>query len=559
MRIPPFLRLYSNIIHNSLRTLKKQSYLKIFFVSFCSIIFLAFEFFICYRVFLFIKDFEDVGPIILERLLYLFYFSLFLMLIFSSVIVSYSAMYRSKDSELLFSYPLSAADIFKYKFFESIILSSWAFLVLMIPFMASYGIANGVIMLWYPLLILFFVPFLVIAGTLGTYITMLVIRFMPHRRLKGIIASIGALILFAVYIAVRKIRIEETGQTLEIFMLNKILPNIRMSHSPFWPSYWTAEGIIRASRREFTDAIFYFLLLLSSAMFCVEMLMRFGSHVYLRSWVMIRSLSRDRLFIINRGIIERLRPLVNIFGTDICGLVTKDMKLFWRDASQWSQFLIFFGLLGIYFLNIRNFSYNMLAPFWKNICAFLNLTATLLTMGSLSTRFIFPQISMEGNKFWIIGLSPMGFKRILYQKFCSSVIVSLFITETLIIISNMMLGISGIMMYASVWATFIMNFALVGLSVGLGASFPDFKSENPARIVSGFGGTLTLMLSIGFILVTAVLIILPFQLFLKGHITAYADLKKAVLFSLGLVSLIGIILCIVPLLYGGKRLLKAEF
>ena len=104
-----------------------------------------------------------------------------------------------------------------------------------------------------------------------------------------------------------------------------------------------------------------------------------------------------------------------------------------------------------------------------------------------------------------------------------------------------------------------MNFALVGLSVGLGASFPDFKSENPARIVSGFGGTLTLMLSIGFILVTTLLIILPFQLFLKGHITAYADLKKAVLFSLGLVSLIGLMLCVVPLLYGEKRLLNAEF
>ena len=559
MRISPFLLLYSDIIYNSLSTLKKQSYLKVFFVSFCSIIFLALEFFICYRVFLFINDFEDVGPIILERLLYLFYFSLFLMLIFSNAIVSYSAVYRSKETELLFSYPLPAAGIFNYKFFESIVLSSWAFLVLMIPFMVSYGIANNADILLYPLLILFFVPFLVIAGALGTYITVLLVRFMPAKRLKGVIVSIGALILFAVYIAVKKIRIEEANQTLEIFMLNKMLPNIRMSHSPFWPSYWIAEGIIRASRREFADAIFYFLLLLSSAMFCVEMLLRSSSHVYLRSWVMIRSLAREKLFIINRGIIERLRPLWNIFGSDICGMVTKDMKLFWRDASQWSQFLIFFGLLGIYFLNIRNFSYNMLAPFWKNICAFLNLTATLLTLGSLSTRFIFPQISMEGNKFWIIGLAPMGFKRILYQKFWASVVVSLFITESLIIISNMMLGISGIMMYASVWATFIMNFALVGLSVGLGASFPDFKSENPARIVSGFGGTLTLMLSIGFILVTTLLIILPFQLFLKGHITVYADLKKAVLFSLGLVSLIGLMLCVVPLLYGEKRLLNAEF
>ncbi|MBU1853060.1 MAG: hypothetical protein KJ957_03330, partial [Candidatus Omnitrophica bacterium] len=280
---------------------------------------------------------------------------------------------------------------------------------------------------------------------------------------------------------------------------------------------------------------------------------------YLNAWVEMRSRTKEKLFILHKGIIEKLRPIFGIFGRDICGLVTKDMKLFFRDVSQWSQFLIFFGLLGIYFLNIRNFSYNLLAPFWRNICAFLNLTATLLTLGSLSTRFVFPQISLEGNKFWIIGLSPVGFKKVLYQKFWTSVVVSLFITESLIIVSHRMLGITGLMMYASLWAVFITNFALVGLSVGLGASFPDFKSENPARIVSGFGGTLTLMLSIGFILITGVLIMIPFQLFLKGHISTYTYLKKAIVFSLSIVSALGLTLCIVPLLYGKMRLLKAEY
>jgi ABC-2 type transport system permease protein len=280
---------------------------------------------------------------------------------------------------------------------------------------------------------------------------------------------------------------------------------------------------------------------------------------YLDSWVEMRSQAREKLFVLHKGVIERLRPLFCLFGRDICGLITKDMKLFWRDISQWLQFLIFFGILGVYFLNIRNFSYNMLQPFWKNICVFLNLTATLLTLGSLSTRFIFPQISLEGNKFWIIGLAPIGLKKVLYQKFWMSVIISLVITEILIITSNRMLGVSGIMMSASLWTVFIMSFALVGLSVGLGASFPDFKSENPARIVSGFGGTLTLILSIGSILITMGLLIFPFQLFLKGHISTYLDLKKAVFISMGLVSLVGLGLCLAPLLYGERKLAAAEF
>jgi len=360
-------------------------------------------------------------------------------------------------------------------------------------------------------------------------------------------------------LAVKRVRIEESNQTLEILILNNLLPNIRISHSPLWPSYWMAEGILNAARRGFKETVFYLLLLLSTAMFFMEVLLSVASRIYLEGWVEIRSRTKQKLFLLNRGIIEKLRPFFGIFGKASCGLVTKDMKLFWRDTAQWSQFLIFFGLLGVYFLNIRNFSYNTLVPFWKNICAFLNLTATLLTLGSLSTRFIFPQISLEGNKFWIVGLAPLGIKKILYQKFWTSALVSLVITMTLIVISNKMLGISGIMMHASLGAVFIMNFALVGLSVGLGASFPDFKSENPARIVSGFGGTLTLMLSIGFILFTVFLIMRPFQLFLKGYISTYIDLKRAVLFSMGLVFVFGVGLCTIPLLYGEKRLRNAEF
>jgi len=554
-----FLRLWFNIIHNSIGTLKRQSNLKVFFVLFCSVMFLVAEFFICYHVFAFVRDFPGVGSIILERLMYLFYFMLFLMLVFSNAIVAYTTIYRSKDTELLFTYPLSSSTIFKYKFFESVGFSSWALMVLLVPFMTSFGIVNNADARLYPLLILFFIPFLIITGCVGAGCTTLLTRITPGEKLRGIIIFIGMAIIFCIYLVVKKVRIEEANQTLEIFILNQMLPNIRLSHSPFWPSYWMVEGILNASRKEFKDAFFYFLLLLSTSLFFMETLKGIASRFYLDSWIRMRSQAREKLFILQKGFIERSRLLFRIFGRDICGLITKDMKLFWRDASQWLQFLIFFGLLGVYFLNIRNFSYDLLEPFWKNICAFLNLTATLLTLGSLSTRFIFPQISMEGSRFWIIGLAPVGLGKILSQKFWMSAIISLFITETLIIISNKMLGISGIMMYASLWTVFVMSFALVGLSVGLGAAFPDFNSENPARIVSGFGGTLTLILSLGYILITMILLILPFQLFLKGHISTYVDLKRTVLVSMSLVSLVGLALCIAPLIYGQRKLARAEF
>jgi len=45
----------------------------------------------------------------------------------------------------------------------------------------------------------------------------------------------------------------------------------------------------------------------------------------------------------------------------------------------------------------------------------------------------------------------------------------------------------------------LLAIGLTSLAVGLGAVFPDFKQDNPARIANGIGGTATIMLSLIYI------------------------------------------------------------
>jgi ABC-2 type transport system permease protein len=77
--------------------------------------------------------------------------------------------------------------------------------------------------------------------------------------------------------------------------------------------------------------------------------------------------------------------------------VLKDVRLFWRDPAQWIQFMIFFGLLCIYVLNLRNVAFNFQNPFWETMISYLNLAASALTLSTLTTRFVFPQFSLEGG------------------------------------------------------------------------------------------------------------------------------------------------------------------
>ena len=54
----------------------------------------------------------------------------------------------------------------------------------------------------------------------------------------------------------------------------------------------------------------------------------------------------------------------------------------------------------------------------------------------------------------------------------------------------------------------VMTFALNGLAVGLGVLFPNVKETNPNKIVSGFGGTLCLVLSFLYIVGSVTLLAL---------------------------------------------------
>ena len=49
--------------------------------------------------------------------------------------------------------------------------------------------------------------------------------------------------------------------------------------------------------------------------------------------------------------------------------------------------------------------------------SFLNLSVVGLLLSTFTTRFIFPMISLEGRRFWILGLLGVRRETILWGKF----------------------------------------------------------------------------------------------------------------------------------------------
>ena len=150
--------------------------------------------------------------------------------------------------------------------------------------------------------------------------------------------------------------------------------------------------------------------------------------------------SRRRIKI---GVFDRL--LLSRFGgsgrppSHLRLLFVKELRLFRRDPVQWSQSLIFFGLLALYFINIRRFSYNVT---YSAMIGFLNLGVVGLILSTFTTRFIFPMLSLEGRRFWILALLPVSRDTVVWTKFAFAAGGSLLPCCGLMLLSDAMLDIS---------------------------------------------------------------------------------------------------------------------
>ncbi len=166
---------------------------------------------------------------------------------------------------------------------------------------------------------------------------------------------------------------------------------------------------------------------------------------------------------------------------DLRALAVKDLRMFWRDTTQWGQSVMLFGLLGIYIINLRNFTHQLTSPFWVNLVAYLNLAACSLNLATVTTRFVFPQFSLEGQRLWIVGMAPMGLARVVKTKYWLASALSLAVTLTLITLSCCLLQMTWGRVAVFGAVVTVMTFTLNGVAVGLGVLYPNLKEANPEQ------------------------------------------------------------------------------
>jgi len=463
----------------------------------------------------FIAKFPGLGAVLTERLLYVLFAFLFALLLLSNLIIGYTNFFRNREAAFLLTLPVPAQTIFRWKFIESTLLASWAFVFLIAPLLVAFGLVRGLPWHFYPVTMALIGLFIVLPGVSGASLAIWIGRFLDRRSFQAamIVTAIVLLALAAFWWKAQPVDDELLDKrTLEA--LDQLLAKTRFTLFPFLPSYWLTMSVLQWAEGILRGAAFFSLVLLSySLLFGGVAFTRFGVMFYdTASAVQSRAGGGWNWFNVRQGRqhpvgrLEKITAKFSWIGRDACALAVKDMRMFWRDTTQWGQTVMLFGLLGVYIINLRNFTHQLTSPFWINLVAFLNLGICALNLASVTTRFVFPQFSLEGRRLWIVGMAPMGMERVVKTKFWLASAMSLLVTVGLVMLSCYLLKMSWdrVAFFAAVIT--IMTFALNGLAIGLGVLYPNMKEANPNKIVSGFGGTLCFVLSSFYILASLLLL-----------------------------------------------------
>jgi len=172
------------------------------------LIFWAGIFAIFYRVLVYFQGIEEFGDILARKLLSMVLVTLFVLLIFSSIITALTKLYLSKDLVLVHSMPVSTAKIFLARWFESTIDSSWMVIVYSLPVFLSYGIVYKAGLFFYITVGLTILPLCLIASGISALVVILIAVFLPAGRLRTVFVFLGFVLFLILIIAFRLMRPE---------------------------------------------------------------------------------------------------------------------------------------------------------------------------------------------------------------------------------------------------------------------------------------------------------------------------------------------------------------
>ncbi len=501
---------------------------------------------------------ELIGRLLIEKMLSMANFIFFAMLIFSNIITSISTFYTADDIPLIMSTPTTYEEFFYGRLLHTVVKSSWMVLLFGLPIYLAYGTILGGNALYYVIMFTGLIAFIFVASSTGVMVTMIATYLLPARRFRELMLFLSLIVFIGVYIGFRVIRPERFLNPQRFENVMGYMSTLRSSQSMLLPSTWFSSALMSSLSRTYNE-VFRMLVPLIGTALGLTVTGVFATYLFYRSGFSKAQESKNAR-LEKKGILYRgLESITGRGSLFVRAIIKKDVLSFFRDASQWSQLLLLGALILVYVYNftalpLKNIPFPTI--YLKNIVAFFNLGLAAFVITSISARFAFPSVSLEGRALWLIKVSPNDISELIRAKILYNLVPLLVVAAALVFFTNHVLGVFNYIMYLSLITMLLLTVAITNMGVGFGAMYPKYHYENVADIAMGFGGLVFMIVSLGTTMAVLAVEAIPTYKVMK-EFAFPTGLNFYAYVWITLLYLLSIAIIVYPALYIKAKALKA--
>lgn len=481
---------------------REKEYKKFLIPSLISILFLFGFIKILTKIFLILKNIPVLGEIIGIKILDLVFFSLFFFLILSNAVTAFGTFLKDKEIEFLLKFPLKRNKVYLLKFTETIIYSSWAPCLLILPLLYSYFKVFSVPFFKIFLIFLSLPFYFLIPSFLGILFLIIILKLFPKITREGIMIMLTTFFAFYLFIYMRMFR-------PEIFKIFKEIEDIKVlalylqklgGVSPYFlPSRWIINFLNY-------DGIY---LILNLFLFPISFILL--SPVFnLVEYIQLGEEGR-------RIYKKEFKIKTPIFYSKMLQIWIKEMKSIIRDFSQFSQAIFLLILVLFYVLSIRRTPIYFTHPLWHILIGVGNFIFLGYLFATLSIRFLFPTYSLEGKGLKFLKISPI--KGSFYISSKTLVWLLIFVILTYFTydftINSLNLKIPNIFKKYFNFVLLIESITLSIISISIGIIYPSLNETNPSKIASSTGAFFAAVITILYVFLMDSIIANPVYIYAK--------------------------------------------
>ncbi|MDH3298116.1 MAG: hypothetical protein OEM96_07565 [Gemmatimonadota bacterium] len=439
-----------------------------------------------------LRGVEEIGPLLAARLLGLGLLLFLGILLLSNLIASLSSFFLARDLSAVRSAPVDWLSLYTARLLETTASSSWMVLLILVPVLAAYARVYGGGLWFLVAVIVTLIPFLLIPAAIGSASTLLLVRVFPARRSRDILAVTGLTAAALLVFVLRALRPERLLNPETFRNLVDFLAALQGPASPWLPSGWGAEALMGSLSGSFDP--FDLLLLWSTAAAAFVA----GAALHHRLYPGCFTKAQEG----NENVVRRhagwrwLEWALAPFGVQRRELMLKDVRIFFRDPTQWSQLIILAVLVVVYVYNMRILPLStgtMISRYLVTLILFLNLALTGFVLAAIAARFVFPMLSLEGRTLWLLCSAPVDAGTLLASKFRIGVVPLTGLALVLSSTTGVLLGAPRGLFTLNLLAIVGLGCAFTAQALAWGVLYPQFESENAAQIPTSLGGLLFML------------------------------------------------------------------